>query len=457
MTLSRIYIYNSGDGNDRWSNGPYGTIPTGNPDGFTLVKGTGQLKIDGSGFFDSHASFISGPYRMEYYDSISINWEYGSDANGAGSTAIFGIDPSGNTRFDNYDASVNYALGTIGSSTDTIDVSSLSGEYYVYIAVETNGKPTHEYAYTNQVYFSGNVPIGSTSCTNGDCICMCGGNLGPIFGSGNTTLESCVASGLAGNVENNYGLLGEPTYTLESMSYEFLGQTSINGSGSNTLGSLSVTSYGGPATNYGAASSALGAINVNSSGGNFATKYGSLTSGLRSLEMTSSGVSSGVSRYSVEWKRFTGKSCITLDKEYSASTTDPSGDCFSMLKPMALGLQNGYGPLYYGECDCSINVPIYLNRATANEDVTLLVETSQPTTNINYSGVVVPALSGVDYVHHSGLYTIPSGSNYCNFPVTLIDNNSAVNNYFNVRVLRATTRNICQSSPYTINIVLGSG
>lgn len=458
MTLSRIYIYNSGDEEDRWSEGPRGNFyTTGTPDSFTLTKAATQLKIDGSGVFDSHASFISGPYRMDYYDSISINWSYGADTNGAGSTAIFGIDPSGNARFDEYNSSVSYTLGTVGSSVDTIDVSSLSGEYYIYITIETNGKTDFEYVYANQVYFSGDVPVGSSSYTNNDCLCMCAGNLGPMTGSGNITLGQCIASGLSGSPETNYGFLGESTYTLESISYELTAQASINGSGNSTLGALSITSFGGSSNNYGAVSFTLDSISINGSGGNFSTQYGLLTNSLNPLGVTASGSSSGISRYSVEWKRFTGKSCITLDKEYSGSTTTPSGDCFSMLKPDELRLKNGYGPLFYNECGCSINIPIYLNRITY-QDVQLSVATYQPTINIDYSGVVVvPALSGIDYIHHTGLYTIPSGSDYCNFPVTLIDNSSVINNYFNVDIAYAKTRNICNNNTYTINIVLGSG
>lgn len=457
MPLATIHIYESGRGEERWGEGPRGNFfVTGIPDSFTLTKAPTQLKIDGTGVYYEYASFVSGPYRMEYYDSVSIDWSYGASSDGFSSSAIFAVDQNGNTPFSGYDASISWPLGSPGASVDTLDVSALSGEHYIYIAVTTNGKPASEYAHVNRVYFYGNIPAASSEHTGNDCVCYCGGNLGPITGSGNMTLGSCVASGLSGNQEDNYGILGEPTYTLESMAYDLTGQTTIKGSGNNTLNNLRITAYGGPSTNYAAGSNSLSAINIVATGGDFSTRYGFLTSSFNSVGTTSSGVSSGVSRYSVEWKRFTGRSCITLDKEYSASTTDPSGDCFSMLKPDELRLKNGYGPLFYNECDCSINVPIRLNRITY-QDVQLSVSTYQPTTNIDYSGVVVPALSGIDYIHHTGLYTIPSGSDYCDFPITLIDNSSVVNNYFNVKVAYAKTRNICHNSSYNINVILGSG
>lgn len=456
MPLSRIYIYNSGDGGDRWDEGPGGEIfGTGTEHYFTLTKAATQLKIDGSGVGDVYTSFVSGPYNMNYYDSVSINWSYGASNDGLGSTAIFALDPSGDTPYNDYQVKVEHILGSPSTTGDTVDVTSLSGEYYIYIVLETNGKPSSTYAYTDQVYFSGDVPLASSTTNLGDCVCM--GNIGldEFTGSGNMTLGPCSASSVAG--VGNYGFLDEAlSYTLEGLSYELTGYTSINGSGAGTLGGLNIAAYGGPSSNYGATSTSLSTLGINSSGGNFSTAYAFMNATFDSIGTTSSGTTSGISKYSVEWKRFSGRSCITLDKEYSASTTDPTGDCFSMLKPLALSLKSDYGPLTYVECGCSINIPIYLNRS-AHEDVELSLTTSQPSANIDYSGVVVPALSGIDYVHNSGLYTIPSGSDYVNFPVTLIDNSSVVSNYFNVNVLYAKTRNICQNSAYTINIILGTG
>lgn len=458
MPLSRMYIYNSGEKENLWSNGPAGQIGgTGTTHHYTLTKASAQLKIDGSGFDDEYASFVSGPYRMEHYESVSINWSYGADANGVGSTAIFALDPSGDTKYDNYAISVDHILGSPGAGIDTVDVSSLSGEYYVYIVLETDGKPNSTYAYIDQVYFSGNIPNASSTIPLGECVCLSEIETTGFTGTLNSTFDSCGLLSFAGNQTNNYGQLGEQNYhTLNDVLTEILAYTSINGSGNNSLSNLTINSYGGPSSNYGGLSSTLSSSNLIGSGGNFETRYAFLSSVLRGSTVDSSGTTDGVSVYSVEWKRFTGRSCIILDKEYSASTTNPSGDCFSMLKPLSLGLKNGYGPLYYSECDCSINVPIYLNR-DAHEDVILAVSTAQPTTNIDYSGVVVPAVVATDYVHHTGLYTIPSGSNYVNFPVTLINNSSTDLNYFNVNVLYAKTRNICQGGTYTINIVLGSG
>lgn len=447
--MTNIYIYKSGYNEALWSTGPTDAD-------FTLTKNTASLDIDGSGALTAQGSFVSGPFNVDLYDSISTIWSYGADTNGNFSYATFGIARSGDKRYDQYDYSVQHALGTNGTSTDTIDLTSLSGEYYVYLSVYTNGKPGHVYSEAAEVYFSGNIPYGSGNSTFDDM--LCGGNitLDSAYGSGNMTLGPCSVESIGGT-NANFAYLNS-TY-LDNTTYDIEGSLTILGSVSGQLSGINTNLQGTNINNAGGLTNLNSpfSLSISSSGANYSTLASFLNATLSDMSVLSSGTTSGVSRYSVEWKKFSGRACITLDKEYVASTTTPTGDCFSMLKPLALSLKNDYGPLYYNECSCSINVPIYLNRP-AHQDIQLSIATSQPSINIDYSGnAVIPAVTATDYVHHTGLYTIPSGSSYVNFPVTLIDNDSPALNYFNVNVLYAKTRNICQDSTYTINIILGTG
>lgn len=454
MTVARIYIYNSGYNEDRWNEGPSGFIVGTGDATFTFTKEPTYLSLIESGTNYEFASIVSGPYNVDYYDSVSINWAYGANGDGLSTNAIFSVDPDPFARVGDYHSSITKVLSSSGASIDTIDLSVMSGEFYLFVTISTNGKPLSSYAYTNQVYFSGDIPAASSSVALGDFLLSGGGLMTGATGCVVSNLDSCYLNGLGGSNSENYGYL--PTgISLDSVGTDLYGYTSIKGSGVNTLDDVRLISFGGK-NNNGALNTSISplGLNLTASGGDYSSKSGYVDFALSGLTTVSSGESSGIARYSTEWRKFSGKSCITLEKEYSYSSTKPASDCFSMVTANPISI-NRYSNLtiYTDECACSINVPIYLNREHS-EDVDLLITTVQPTISIDASGNADPALNGVDYTHNSGEYTVPSGSLYTNFPVTLLGG-STVRNYFQVKVFTNTSRNICSTSlPTTYNIII---
>ena len=97
------------------------------------------------------------------------------------------------------------------------------------------------------------------------------------------------------------------------------------------------------------------------------------------------------------------------------------------------------------ECDCTISIPIQINRVWST-DVDLTVQaTVSPTATYNPSGETIrAAISGIDYHSVSGVVTITAGNLYENFDITLISNTEdGTKSFFNIYVTDIEYGTIC--------------
>lgn len=254
-----------------------------------------------------------------------------------------------------------------------------------------------------------------------------------------------------------YGFVNN--YQLDGIGFITDNQLTILGSTSGNLDNLTATSIiGNSSTNFGASyGGSLGELGLTSSGYfNFPLAGHVLTSLSDMSTINTSGGdygSSGISgrfKYTSEQQRFIGRACnvVKLESNINKLTTS----CFSMLKSNPVTIYPTNKNHTVCKCDCTINIPIYLNRAHT-EDVELVFRTNQGVGSITYDGdVYIPAVTGQDFYSASGVVTIGSGEMYGNFPVDIINNTGNPDNtYFNISLLRNPTDNVCISS-YNFNV-----
>lgn len=153
-------------------------------------------------------------------------------------------------------------------------------------------------------------------------------------------------------------------------------------------------------------------------------------------------------------ERFIGRSCNVLNLEDNKNNLTKS--CFSMLKSNPVTIYPTNKNHIVCKCDCTANIPIYLNRPN-NEDVELVFKTTDGTANIIYdNNTYTPAITDEDFYAASGGMTISSGQLYGNFPVDIINNTGNSNyNYFTIDLLSNPTNNICTTS-YSFKVLINN-
>lgn len=147
--------------------------------------------------------------------------------------------------------------------------------------------------------------------------------------------------------------------------------------------------------------------------------------------------------FSKETEKLVGRGCVVVTKETSPGK--PTTSCISAIKAMPVKIAMPEEDILVNECDCTISVPIQLNRVWST-DVDLIVQaTVSPTATYNPSGETIrAAISGVDFHAYSGSITISAGNLYENFDITLISNTGdSTKSFFNVNVVDIEYGTIC--------------
>lgn len=482
------YFYNSGVYQDNWSIGPTGV-------NFTLVKQSTYLEINGSGSDPSYASYVSTPINLSGQNTLTVKWRYNSTP-AEGTFAAFGIHPDPTGVWENYDVLGQAEFNSVPlNNATTINVSGYNGDYYLFAGIHTDGFYGNTNLKIDQVYSSG-IPISTGVTPNSGSLSYTLANLS-INSSGRSTnlaslsgnlsnlptmMETSVQTSGGVNVTlgglsiNTYSVLGVDNFgfttwdiNLDSLTLSAESVNSVSISGYSQLNNLNVISFAATTTNIGSTNitNSPFSLNINSSGGSYPANsaFGNNTLGGATLigaiiveppvEPPTGGT--GTSRYSIEKNKWWGKTNICLKKEYSASTLKLAHDCAVIIGPESLQVSSYPEPKVYTVCDCTINVPIYLNRPSS-QNTQLIMSTSQQSNDIVVSGeTIVPARSGIDYIHATGLVIIPSGSLYANMSINIATSGAPVNKYFNLVCSNVKSRNACNFGAKMNILILQSG
>lgn len=464
MTID--YLYNSGLYGSNWEEGAHDPAI----DNFDVFDEPTYLQLLGSGVYAERASLKTvSSIDLTDWSELSYSYDYGASSNFGGS-AFFGIATSGtavkSTDFTEYYIE-NILTGSTKTATNTIDITSYSGHYYLYFGLGVTGKTTNTYLNLSYVRLSGDFepPLdnyGTVGVENTpdltlyvDGILSLAEATGQIGSSlGNTTSYSTAYSN-----NDTYGFLDN--YPLDGLGFITENQLTILGSTSGNLNSLTALSIvGNSSTNFGAAyGNSLGELNLSSSGYFNLPLAGSVLTQLNNISTIDSSGGNytlpGVEnrfKYTSEQQRFIGRSCNVVKLE--SNTNKLTTSCFSMLKANPIKIYPTDKTYSVCKCGCTADIPIFLNRKNI-EDVDIVCRTTQGSSNINYEdNQYIPAVVNEDFYSASGEITIPSGYIYGNFPVTLIDNSGNTDDsYFKVDVLRNTSNNICFSN-YSFNVLI---
>lgn len=165
------------------------------------------------------------------------------------------------------------------------------------------------------------------------------------------------------------------------------------------------------------------------------------------------GTTQGIFIFTRETEKLSGRGCVLTKQENTAQK--PTTSCISAIKanPVAVALT---GDILVAECDCTIDIPITLNR-TWSTDVDLIVIAKEKTSGYNPSGETIrPAVSGVDFHAYSGNITISAGNLFENFNVELINNTGdSTKSWFQVEVVYVEYGTICREDYNgVINVVI---
>lgn len=460
------YLYNSGLYGSDWEEGPHDPAI----DNFSVFDEPTYLQLLGSGAVEERATLKTvGPINLTDWLELKYSFDYRASDNSLTTQSFFGISTSGTAvkSTDFVDYYTSYAMTTsYQNAADTISISGYNGNYYLYFGLYTNGKPSNTYLNLNYVRLSGDIepPVdnyGTVGVENTPELALyvdgiyslatATGQVGSSIGNMTSISTAYSNNDYYGFVEN-YSLdgirltvdtiltnLGSLTYNIKDLT-----GVSIIGASSGNFGAYYGNSLDGLGLSFSGYSnlplaghvlSQLGdTATINTSGGN----YGSSEP-------------SGKFKYTSEWQRFIGRACNVVKLESSVNKLTTS--CFSMLKSNPVTIYPTDKSHIICKCDCTANIPIYLNRAHT-EDVELVFKTNQRSSNITYNGSsYIPAVTGQDFYSASGTVTIGSGEMYGNFPVNIINNSGSPDSYFNISLLRNPTDNICTSS-YNFNVFI---
>lgn len=163
--------------------------------------------------------------------------------------------------------------------------------------------------------------------------------------------------------------------------------------------------------------------------------------------------SHGVFRWTDKEQKFSGKGCEVLEQEHTGSK--PTTSCKVAVLAAPVSVVQPENDIFATKCACTINVPIYINRAWST-DVDLNVVTVEPYLSYNPSGYIIrPSVEGEDYTYSSGVVTITQGNTYENFSIDLLDNPADnVKNFFTINVTSIENRTICQNTIYSTIVVI---
>lgn len=461
------YLYNSGLYGSDWEEGPHDPAI----DNFSVFDEPAYLQLLGSGAFAERATLKTvGPINLTDWLELKYSYDYLASDNSVGTESFFGIATSGTAvkSTDFVDYYTSYSMTTSSqNAVETVSISGFNGNYYLYFGLYTNGKPGTTTLNLNYVRLSGDIepPLdnyGTVGVENTPELALYVDGIYSLVaatGLTSSTIGNLTSISTAYSNNDYYGFVNN--YQLDGIGFVADNILSILGSVSYNLSNLTALSIiGNSSTNFGAVNgNSLGELELNSSGyfniplaGHVLT----LLSDTVSIDTSGGNFGSpdpfGRFVYTSEWKRFLGRSCnvVKLESNLNKLTTS----CFSMVKSNPLTLYPINSKYTVCKCDCTANIPIYLNRVN-HEDVNLVFKTNQMVGNKTIDGEsYIPAIAGEDFYSYSGSITIGSGEMYGSIPINIINNSGNSNDsYFNIILLRNPTNNICLNS-YNFNILI---
>lgn len=460
--MADLYLYNSGLYGSNWTDGPSYN------GSFAFTDGT-ELNLHGNESSQQWGTFVTvSGVDFTGYDTLEINSSRISSAGVPVAKMFIGIASSSTAEYPSgYDILVEHNMSdSIINVTDSINIASYTGNYYIYGGTYTDGNNS-----TTDTYFShvrliestGEPPVdnyGAVGVENTPELYLSVDgyySLATATGQVGSSIGNMTSNSTAYSNNNTYGFVNN--YQLDGLGFITDNQLTILGSTSGNLNNLTALSIiGNTSANFGNAyESALGSVSLNASGYQNGTIAGYVLSSLRDVVTVnasggnygSSGTSSQF-KYTSEQQRFIGRSCNVLNLENNKVLTK---SCFSMLKPNPVTIYPKNITYEVCKCDCTVDIPIYLNRVH-NEDVKLVYNTIQRVSNIIYEDeLFIPAIIDSDFYYMSGEVTVVAGNIYVNFPIDIINDTGNLNNtYFTLQFLRNTTNNICGGGNFNVVI-----